>query len=1028
MGWKLWRHNKYVHAVPWIWATIFFFYQSTQWVKSMRYLLPLYPVFALMAAWFVVRFLAVSQKKQVGRNPRISMVRIARITLCFVICGTFLWACAFLQIYAKPLTRVAASEWMYENVPTAVTLHTLDGDIQVPIHPPMTLNIGIPTTVRIPAQDRNRTVTGITFNKYTTSTPGTRTVSVTIDDVVVASGSLEAAQDTYASLTIALYEWETLYAEQQYDMNLLVDIGDSIVLTSSVIANEHWDDPLPQRMGGRDPFWNWYQSLSSSPSTQMNNYDNDTPEKRRSLLAWLDETDYIVLSSNRLYGSIPRLPLRYPFTTQYYAALFSGDLGFDLAAEFVSYPTLGNCQLPDQEIPFPLIEAKFTNRAPCSISFSPAEEAFSVYDHPTVLIFEKNDTFDSKKVAAALPEDLLNNVQWMTPLDATRGQGKLTPSLVMDARTRIEQEAGGTWSSIFNRLNLINRNPLFAVCSWWLLLVALGWLAFPWMYSVFPKLHDRGYGISKTVGLLLWSYCVWLLASLRIAPFTRLTLWGVFVLLILVIVLATRKNHKAILEFIKREWRSLLRVELLFLVLYAVWVLVRSMNPDLWHPVTGGEKPMDFAYLNAVVKSTWFPPYDPWFSGGILNYYYFGFVMVGSLVKATGIIPSVAYNLAVPTLFALTGLGAYTVAANLASGTDKKKSHRAGLWGILLVTILGNLGEARLLFKGYENVGTVHFDSLIPGYPATVSALVGLWKVVVNKVSLGFRPEWWYWDATRVIPFAPGEVGPINEFPAFTFLYADLHAHMMAFPITLVALCIVVQWAVGGGLPVKKTDCWSDTIRSAFPQPISSLLLAGLVAGALRATNTWDYPTYLALMALGSLLPLYRHLRHRMNTDKGEWHNDLRVFLRLLTPVVVLLLAELLFLPFTRHYAVAYSAFEPWEGSRTPLGIYLIMYGVFLFPIIGSGFVAGAKWIQNAHTKEGHYPLRTFLVFGLSAIVLLVLFVYLIKVPIAWLVIPLGLMALALLAANETSARAQMLWLWVGTALALSLGVEFIVL
>ncbi len=1028
MGWQLWRNNKSVHAVPWIWATIFFFYQSTQWVKSMRYLLPVYPVFALMAAWFVVRFLTVSKKRRVGTYPRFSMLKVARIALCFVLCGTFLWACAFLHIYAKPLTRVSASEWMYENVPTAVTLHTLDGDIQVPMRPPVILNVGIPTTVRIPSQERPRTVTSITFNKYTTATPGTRTVSVTIDNDVVASGSMDPSQDTYGSTTLAFDELLTLKAEQQYDMNLLVDIGDSIELTSSVIANEHWDDPLPQRMGGRDPFWNWYQSLSSSPSTQMNNYDNDTPEKRRNLLAWLDETDYIVLSSNRLYGSIPRLPLRYPFTTQYYAALFSGDLGFDLAAEFVSYPTIGACQFPDQEIPFPLIEAQFSDRASCSISISSAEEAFSVYDHPTVLIFAKNDTFDAEKVAAILPEDLLKNVQWMTPLDATRGQGKRTPSLVMDARTRIEQEAGGTWSSIFNRLNLVNRSPLFSAVEWWLLLVALGWLVFPWMYSVFPRLHDRGYGISKTVGLLLWSYCVWLLASLRIAPFTRLTLWGILIALTLVIILATRKKHKAITAFIKKEWRSLLRVELLFLGLYAAWVLVRYMNPDLWHPVTGGEKPMDFAYLNAVVKSTWFPPYDPWFSGGILNYYYFGFVMVGSLIKATGIIPSVAYNLAVPSLFALTGLGAYTVAGNLASGVDKKKSHRAGLWGILLVTILGNLGEARLLFRGYEVVGNIHFDSLIPGYPATVSALVGLWKVVVNKVSLGFRPEWWYWDATRVIPFAPGEVGPINEFPAFTFLYADLHAHMMAFPVTLVALSIVVQWAAGGGFSTKKIDNWSKNMRYAFPKPVSSLLLAGLVTGALRATNTWDYPTYLALMALGSLLPLYRHLRRRKETDVDLTRDTWRVFLRFLTPLAVFFLAELLFLPFIRHYAVAYSEFEPWEGSRTPLGIYFIMYGVFLFPIVISGVAAAVKWTRDAHAREDQYPLRTFLIFGLGVLVLLVLFVTLIKVPIAWLVIPLGLLASGLLVANGTSARAQMLWLWTGTALALSLGVEFIVL
>ena len=70
---------------------------------------------------------------------------------------------------------------------------------------------------------------------------------------------------------------------------------------------------------------------------------------------------------------------------------------------------------------------------------------------------------------------------------------------------------------------------------------------------------------------------------------------------------------------------------------------------------------MDFSYFNAVLKSTSFPPYDPWFAGGYINYYYYGFVLAGTPVKLLGIVPSIAYNFILPTWFAMIAIGAFAI-------------------------------------------------------------------------------------------------------------------------------------------------------------------------------------------------------------------------------------------------------------------------------------------------------------------------------------------------------------------------------
>ena len=122
--------------------------------------------------------------------------------------------------------------------------------------------------------------------------------------------------------------------------------------------------------------------------------------------------------------------------------------------------------------------------------------------------------------------------------------------------------------------------------------------------------------------------------------------------------------------------RTIVVGEIVFWGTFGVFLLFRYLNPDSWHPSWGGEKPMEFAHINAILRSAHFPPYDPWYSGGYINYYYYGSYLVAFCMKATGIPSEIAFNLAQPTFVAFLALAAYGLAATLGRMLTRAKASR----------------------------------------------------------------------------------------------------------------------------------------------------------------------------------------------------------------------------------------------------------------------------------------------------------------------------------------------------------------
>lgn len=174
----------------------------------------------------------------------------------------------------------------------------------------------------------------------------------------------------------------------------------SHIKPGSVFTYEQWDDALPVAVDGHDP--SIYQQASYPGANGqlqqgLDLYGDDTPEKAQQLANLLPTLDVITMASDRLDKSIPRLPARYPLTIHYYQLLFSGQLGFHLAAKFEVRPNLLGITLND----------------------SGADESYSVFDHPTVKIFVRDNPYPY--TSAQLLAKLLDGVQLPTPGTALSG-------------------------------------------------------------------------------------------------------------------------------------------------------------------------------------------------------------------------------------------------------------------------------------------------------------------------------------------------------------------------------------------------------------------------------------------------------------------------------------------------------------------------------------------------------------------------------------------------------------------------------
>jgi len=211
-------------------------------------------------------------------------------------------------------------------------------------------------------------------------------------------------------------------------------------------------------------------------------------------------------------------------------------------------------------------------------------------------------------------------------------------------------------------------------------------------------------------------------------------------------------------------------------------------------------------------------------------------------------------------------------------------------------------------------------------------SIQGLLKVIGGQ-RFDYYLSDWYWIPSRAIP---GE--PITEFPFLPFSMETHTPHLFSLPITLIALLWVLSI-----LFIK------DELRHSHKNVILSILFGSIVIGALKVTNTWDFPVFLMICLIILGYKLFQS--YFANSFNKENHPENRGYSNLWSAIFLTILfvamSVLIYYPFSKWYGQAYTSLEFWSGSHTPVSSYLTHWGYFFFITVSWWIWELWNWMAN---------------------------------------------------------------------------------
>ena len=508
---------------------------------------------------------------------------------------------------------------------------------------------------------------------------------------------------------------------------------------------------------------------------------------------------------------------------------------------------------------------------------------------------------------------------------------------------------------------------------WYALVGGLGIITLPITYLFVRRLPDRGYCLTRPLSMVLLGYGAWIGSVSGLFSFNTVALavevGALAALSIALLAFVPAENHvhrgqrwtllAEMYHFYRQRVVYLVAAEAVFGLTYCGLAFIRTYDPA----IQANEKFMDYAFLNTLVNSAQIPPGDPWYNGAPLNYYYFGHIILAALTRLSGVTTAYSYNIALCLLFALSALGLFGLAYNLTAVTVAHRQGGAptvarsgivvGLLAPVFALLLGNFDGWRQLMTSLDRM--THTKT----FEVKWLSAAHLWTECI--------------PSDTVAACAPTRM--ITEFPAYSFLIANLHSTIIVIPFDIVAIGFALSVAL-----TPPTD--AAKIVGLRGGGLARLIVAALVLGALTWINSWDFPTCLVLT-----LAAYALAQRGVHPQPRSWRRAAETYVPAFAFGGV---AVVLYLPFLLSFASPIgghrlpAAIADIPGVRTLVGFigivpvrtrlidYLTMFGLFAPAIVlFLGVMFGAYLRQHrlmADIQRQSRPIRQRLATGTGLI------------------------------------------------------------